>query len=276
MECLGVPDGASDDTYRRALKRWIDQHYHIWVFNREGAASWSDKVAFYIERDYSVLNVGDILVRRRALLEFRNFKSLDRQAQAYDFNTVLRYGVEPAVRLGDFAVGERPGHFERAPAGHLEAGKSPEGRLSGQRQGLPSPVFPGRRFGASRVRGAVRGGSESRRFSPGRITGSPRPWSGSSGRSLNWSGFRRPITGTSIEHKPPRLKRGERLHRKVYEKATGGRCLTLEQAHRGGSRVVRHVRSTSAKGAPGRPLPRRRSSTNSGGRASIRDSSGSS
>ena len=41
--------------------------------------------------------------------------------------------------------------------------------------------------------------------------------------------------GTSIEHQPPRLKRGERLHRKAYEKATGGRCLTLEQMHRAGA-----------------------------------------
>ena len=39
-------------------------------------------------------------------------------------------------------------------------------------------------------------------------------------------------TGTSIAEKPPRLNRGEKLHRQIHEKITGGVTPTLEQAHR--------------------------------------------
>lgn len=38
-------------------------------------------------------------------------------------------------------------------------------------------------------------------------------------------------TGTSIDNKPPRMHRGERLHRKAHEQQFGNRCLSLEEAH---------------------------------------------
>ncbi|MDH5298698.1 MAG: Mu transposase C-terminal domain-containing protein, partial [Desulfobulbaceae bacterium] len=39
-------------------------------------------------------------------------------------------------------------------------------------------------------------------------------------------------TGTSIEMKPPRLNRGEKMHRRLYEKQFGSAVITMEQAHR--------------------------------------------
>ena len=37
-------------------------------------------------------------------------------------------------------------------------------------------------------------------------------------------------TGNDIAHKPARMKRGEELHRRLYDKL-GGRPLTLEETH---------------------------------------------
>jgi putative transposase len=39
-------------------------------------------------------------------------------------------------------------------------------------------------------------------------------------------------SGTSIENKPPRMMRGEKLHRRLYNKVVGDNVLTMEQAHR--------------------------------------------
>ncbi len=54
-------------------------------------------------------------------------------------------------------------------------------------------------------------------------------------------------TGFDIAHKPARMKRGEELHRQLYEKM-GGRPLTLEETHyqvTAGSRNTRSARSSA-------------------------------
>ena len=70
MAAKGIKNGLSDATYRRFLRDWRDANYHIWVFNRQGAKAWNDKCAFDIARDYSLINVGDILVADGHVLNF--------------------------------------------------------------------------------------------------------------------------------------------------------------------------------------------------------------
>jgi len=38
--------------------------------------------------------------------------------------------------------------------------------------------------------------------------------------------------GTDLEHKPPRMQMGEKLHRKLYQAVTGGELPTIEEVHR--------------------------------------------
>ena len=70
MKTYGIEDNLSDKTFRRFLDDWISTHYDVWIFNREGAKAWNDKVAFYIERDINLLKVGDILVADGHTLNF--------------------------------------------------------------------------------------------------------------------------------------------------------------------------------------------------------------
>ena len=231
MECMGVPDGASDDTYRRALKRWIDEHYHIWVFNREGAASWNDKVCFYIERDFSVLNVGDILVADGHVLNCEVLNPWTGKPKRMIL--ILFYDMASNLPLG----------WEIMPTENTQAIASALRRAILRLGKIPKVVYldNGRAFRARFFRGVdlEQAGFEGLFARLGIKTIFAWPYHGQSktverffGSFAELERLSPTYVGTSIEHKPPRLKRGERLHRKAYDKATGGRCLTLEQMHR--------------------------------------------
>ncbi len=58
----GLPSPSSPATMRRYLDKFKEQHLDIWVINREGEKALVDKVLPYIERDDSLIEVGDVLV----------------------------------------------------------------------------------------------------------------------------------------------------------------------------------------------------------------------
>ena len=53
----GIADFCCDMTYRRFARKYIQEHYDLWVFSREGSKALKDKVIPYIERDISQLEV---------------------------------------------------------------------------------------------------------------------------------------------------------------------------------------------------------------------------
>ncbi|MDD3149547.1 MAG: helix-turn-helix domain-containing protein [Candidatus Gastranaerophilales bacterium] len=62
---------ASDITYRRFANWFKDQYYDTWVLMREGQKALVDKVAPYVERNPSLLEVGDVLVADGHVLDFQ-------------------------------------------------------------------------------------------------------------------------------------------------------------------------------------------------------------
>ncbi|MDH5297646.1 MAG: hypothetical protein OEV91_01350, partial [Desulfobulbaceae bacterium] len=62
MATRQVATDFSDATARSWINDWASTNHHIWTWMREGAKAWNDKCAYYIERDYSLIGVGDILV----------------------------------------------------------------------------------------------------------------------------------------------------------------------------------------------------------------------
>ena len=231
MEITGVPDGASDDTYRRALKRWIEEHYHIWVFNREGAKGWNDRVAFYIERDYGVLNVGDVLVADGHYLNCEILNPWTGKPKRMVL--ILFYDMKSNMPLG----------WEILPTENTQGIASALRRAILRLGKIPKVVYldNGKAFRARFFQGVdlEQSGFEGLFARLGIKTIFAWPYHGQSktverffGSFAELERLSPTYVGTSIEHQPPRLKRGERLHRKVYEKATGGKCLTLEQMHR--------------------------------------------
>lgn len=232
MSARGIHNGFHETTYRRWLKKWAEENYDVWVWAREGAKAFNDKVARYIDRDYSRLNVGDVLVadghvlnfevinpwtgkpKRMTLIGWKDMKS----------NFVCGWEIMPtentaaigaALRRAILTLGKAP------RVAYLDNGKAFRSRFFAGCQDFAEAGFTGL-FERLEIKPLFAW-----------------PYHGQSKTIERFFGTfaeleRRMIsyTGTSIEKKPPRMRRGERLHRKLHEKLTGGETMTLEQAHR--------------------------------------------
>jgi len=231
MNTRGIPNGHSDATYRRWLEDWKSKNYHIWVFNREGSKAWNDTCAYYIERDYSLINVGDIVVADGHTLNFEIINPWTGKPKRmililwYDMKSNFPLGweimptentqaISAALRRAVIRLGRYP------KVAYLDNGRAFKARFfrgvdfdeegfSGlyERLGIKT-IFAWPYHGQSKTVERFFGSfAELERWSPTYV-------------------------GTSIDRKPPRMLRGERIHRKVHEKLTGGNGITLEQAHR--------------------------------------------
>ncbi|MDD3236839.1 MAG: transposase [Candidatus Gastranaerophilales bacterium] len=67
----GLEQTASLATYKRYIDNFKRNHNDVWTFMREGAKALNDKVAPFIVRDSSVLEVGDVLVADGNVLDFQ-------------------------------------------------------------------------------------------------------------------------------------------------------------------------------------------------------------
>lgn len=231
MQARGLANGHTESTYRRWVEGWKSKNHHIYTFHREGAKAWNDKCAYYIERDYSLINVGDIIVadghvlnfeilnpwtgkpKRMTLIAWLDMKSSyplgweimpseDTAAiSAALRRSILRLGKYPQVAYLDNGRAFRARFFEGC-ANFDEAGLSGLYDRLGMKT-IHAWPYHGQSKTIERFFGTL---AELERWCP-------------------------TYTGTSIEHKPPRLNRGEKLHRKVWDKAFGDYALTMEQAH---------------------------------------------
>lgn len=73
----GMTDFCCDMTYRRFARKYIAEHYDLWVFSREGGKALKDKVVPYIERDISQLEVGEVIIGDGHKLAFQVINPFD-------------------------------------------------------------------------------------------------------------------------------------------------------------------------------------------------------
>ena len=71
LQSTGHENLASDITYKRYIDRWIRQNYDRYIWIREGNKAYEDKVGYYIRRDPSMLEVGEVLVADGHRLNFK-------------------------------------------------------------------------------------------------------------------------------------------------------------------------------------------------------------
>lgn len=71
FERRGITFDISDMTFRRHAERFKKKNYDRWILMREGQKALRDKVEPFIERDPSLLNVGDVLVADGHRLNFK-------------------------------------------------------------------------------------------------------------------------------------------------------------------------------------------------------------
>lgn len=231
MRAKGISNGHSDATYRRWLASWVERNHHIWVFSREGAKAWNDQCAVYIERDYSLINVGDIIVADGHTLNFEVLNPWTGKAKRMalivwlDMKSAAPLGweimptedtaaISSALRRAILALGKIP------QVAYLDNGRAFRSRFF-KGADFDEMAFAGlyERLGMKVIHAWPYHGQSKTVERFFQVFAELERWCPS-------------YTGTSIEHKPPRLNRGERLHRRLHEKITGNQPITLEQAHR--------------------------------------------
>ncbi|BAH74940.1 Mu transposase C-terminal domain-containing protein [Solidesulfovibrio magneticus] len=228
FKAAGLPDCA-DITLYRYLKKWMTLNYGEWVYARQGKKAWNDLCCPFIERDYSRIGVGDILVADGHAL---NFEILDPETgKGARMELVLWFDMASSYPLGWEIL---PTENTQAIASALRRaclrlGKFPKVAYLDNGKAFRSKFFNGVDLSQSGLGGVFQELGVAPLFAW--------PYHGQSktierffrtfGELERWIPS---YVGTSIESKPPRLMRGEKLHRKVYE-ASGGRPLTLEEAH---------------------------------------------
>ena len=219
----------SEATMRRFLRKWQETNFGTWVYTRQGKKAWNDLAAFYIDRDYSRIAVGDVIVADGHVLNFETLNPWTGKPQRmelvlwYDMasNCPLGWEIMPTENVQSIAAA-----FRRAC---MTLGKLPRVAYLDNGKAFRAKYFHGvdfRQTGLSGLFGEL-----------GIHTIFAWPYHGQSKTIERFFGTLHDLeqwvpsyVGASIATKPPRLNRGEPLHRKAYE-AAGGRPLTLEETH---------------------------------------------
>lgn len=231
MHTKGIPNGSSESTYRRWLQDWISVNNHIWVFSRKGAKAWNDECAMYIERDYNMINVGDVVVADGHVLNFEILNPWTGKPKR--MTLIVWLDMKSSYPLGWEIM---PTENTKAISAALRRaiiclGKYPQVAYLDNGKAFKSRFFNNVDFDEAGFEGLYK--------RLGMKTIFAWPYHGQSktverffGTFAELERWAPTYSGTSIENKPPRMMRGEKLHNRLYNKVTGDNVLTMEQAHR--------------------------------------------
>ena len=233
LEKNGVASPSSEATLLRALDDWGNSNFDQWVFAREGEKALNDKVLPYLERDSTLLEVGDVLVADGHILNFNvlhpftgkpirptllcwydwaSRMPLARQIMATEDtqcisaalrSAILRLGKVPRVAYLDNGRAFKSKFFTSKDIDFEEMGFYGLYARLGMETIFAWP-YHGQSKPVERFFGTF---SELERLMP-------------------------TYCGTSIANKPAHLHRSERLHKRIHKKRYGDWTPTIEEAGR--------------------------------------------
>lgn len=223
-----VPNGASEQTYRRWLENWIANNYNTWVMTRSGNKAHNDLCLFSIPRDYSRLEVGDVLIADGHVLNFEIINPFTGKPKRMAL--ILWYDMVSSFPLGweIMPTENTQGIASSLRRAIIQLGKIPKIAYLDNGRAFSSRFFNGEDL--SPVTGLFeRLGME---------TIFAWPYHGQSKtierffKTFGELERLSPTTvGSCIDAKPARLLRNEVLHRRIFDQGAGGKGLTLWQAH---------------------------------------------
>lgn len=226
----GIQNIPSIVTFRRYAERFRKHNFDRWTLIREGEKAYHDKVEAYIERDISKLEVGDVLIAdghvlnfqvinpftgkptRATLVGFLDWKSTalvgyeimmteNTQCIASALrNAIINLRMIPKIVYQDNGKAFKAKYFQSC--NFDEAG------FNGAYENLGiKSVFAKPYNARAKVieRFFLEFQEEFEKLMPS-------------------------YTGTSIENKPAWMKRGEKFHRELHLKTTGGKIPTVQEA----------------------------------------------
>jgi putative transposase len=226
----GLPE-PSEATLRRYLDAYMSQCFDDWTFMREGKKAWNDNCALAVQRDWTLVDVGEVVIADGHVL---NFETINPATGKPCRMTLLLWldgrsnypvGWEVMATENTQCIASA---FRRAC---IALGKIPKVAYLDNGKAFRSRFFQG-----------------SRDFRQAGLTGLFEDLGVQVVHAWPYHGQSKPVerffrtlgeletwvpsyTGNCIAAKPPRMNRGETLHRQLYE-AMGGRPLTLEETHR--------------------------------------------
>ena len=231
MAQKGIQDGLSDSTYRRWLDDWISVNYDQWIWWREGDKGLNDKVLPWIPRDYDRIEVGDVAVADGHVLNFEILNPWTNKPKR--MMLILWFDMKSNYPLGweIMPTENTQGISSALRRAIMRLGKIPKVAYLDNGKAFASRFFKGVDFNETGFSGIF----EKLDIKPIYAW----PYHGQSktierffGTFAELERMAPTYVGTCIAEKPPRLNRGEKLHRQIHEKITGGLVPTLLQAHR--------------------------------------------
>lgn len=226
-ESLYVP---SEATIRRFVNVYAAECFDEYTLWREGKKAWNDKCAISLLRDWNLVEVGDVVIADGHTL---NWETLDPDTgKAKRMTLLLFFDGASSHPLG----------WEIMPTENVACISSAFRRTCLLLGKFPRVVYldNGRAFRAKFFKGTPDFeqagflglykdlGCEVIHAWP--YHGQSKPVERFFGTFHDLEVFIPSYTGNSIARKPPRMMRGEDMHRKLYEKM-GGRPLTMEETH---------------------------------------------
>ena len=227
----GIEAPHSDKTYLNFLNEYEESNYDTWVFHRLGQKALNDICLPHTERDRDRAQVGDIVVgdgkdqnfeiinpytgkpKRMKLvlwLDFRSSMPVGWEISPTENTEAIAVSMHRAI----LSLGKIP------KIAYIDNGRAFRARFFSGVKDLRQEAFAGlfQRLGIQPVFAwPYHGESKTvERFFQTLDELERRAFS---------------YVGTSIDHKPPRLMRGEKVHRALHDFYTKGRIPTIEEAH---------------------------------------------
>jgi len=240
-----VADGMfvpSEPTIRRFARTYMKECYDAWMLFRRGEKEWNDKCALSLLRDWTLLDVGDVVFADGHTL---NFETLNPETGKptrmtivlfYDgaSNCPLGWEIMPTENTASISAAFRRtcimlGKFPRVV--YLDNGKAFRAKFFKGCPDFEQAGFLGhyKDLGCEVLLGLY-GSVGTEVMHAWSYHGQTKTVERFFGTMHELEVWMPSYTGNDIAHKPARMKRGEKLHRRLYEKM-GCRPLTLEETH---------------------------------------------
>ena len=218
----------SEPTIRRFVKHYMEECFDEWTLFREGKKAWNDKCAISLLRDWSLVGVGDVIIGDGHTLNFETLNPATGKPTRmtivlfYDgaSNCPLGWEVMATENTASISAAFRRscimlGKFPRVV--YLDNGRAFRAKFFKGCPDFEQAGFLGlyRDLGCSVIHAWP-------------YHAQSQPIERFFGTFHDMEVWMPSYTGNDIAHKPARMKRGEDLHRQLYDKL-GGRPLTWEE-----------------------------------------------
>ena len=231
MRMRGMATGPSDDTCRRLLNQWVELNYDKYVLIRYGEKGLDDYCLPYVQRDLNKIKVGDLVTADGHVLNFEIINPWTGKPKRmtlfgwYDMasNFPLGWDIMPTESTQVI--------YSSLRKALITAGMFFKAALLDNGGAISSKFFNGKKLDNEEITGLFA------RLGIPTIFAWPyhpqsKPIEGFFETLGEFERLTPSYVGTSIETKPPHLRRGEKMLRKIHERLTRGSYPTLEQAHR--------------------------------------------